>query len=106
MFEGENSRTSVPYYKRAIPQVWHMSNGISEQRIKVIWNSYSPEFSGFKRVRLKPDIVTYGRDNPETKFVLIIGTKTMSRLGIILDFKNEMVTLDEQTLPMLDIKSL
>ena len=30
----------------------------------------------------------------------------MSRLGIIRDFKNGMVTLDEQTLPMLDIKCL
>ena len=65
-----------------------------------------PEFLDSKRVRLKSDIVTYGCDNPETKFDLMIGTKTMSRLGIILEFKAEMVTLDKQTSPMLDIRCL
>ena len=37
---------------------------------------------------------------------IIIGTETMGRLGIVLDSKTKMVTLDEQTLPMLNIKSL
>ena len=33
-------------------------------------------------------------------FDLIIGTRTMHELGIILDFKHKMITIDEIELPM------
>ena len=64
------------------------------------------ELSDSKRVCLNPDIVRYNPKDPAPMFDLIIGTETMCRLGIVLDFKTRMVTLDKQTLPMLDIKSL
>ncbi len=36
-------------------------------------------------------------------FDLILGTQTMDELGIILDFKNKMITIDEIELPMQSI---
>ena len=39
-------------------------------------------------------------------FDLIIGTETMECLGIALDFKTEIITLDEMNLPMRNIKNL
>ena len=65
-----------------------------------------PEFSDSKRVRSNPDIVGFDSDKSAPMFDLIIGTETMAELGIILDFKTKIVTLDEQTLPMLSIKRL
>ena len=39
-------------------------------------------------------------------FDLILGTKTMRDLGIILDFKKQMITIDEIELPMQSIKEM
>ena len=39
-------------------------------------------------------------------FDLILGTQTMDELGIILDFKNRMITIDEIELPMQSLKDM
>ena len=39
-------------------------------------------------------------------FDLIIGTKTMTELGIILDFKDKIITIDEIKLSMQSIEDL
>ena len=39
-------------------------------------------------------------------FDLILGIQTMHELGIILDCKQKMITIDEITLPMRNINSL
>jgi len=56
---------------------------------------------------ITPDVVEYDRktmDKPE--FDLILGTKTLNELGIILNFKQQMITLDEIKLPMRSINQL
>jgi hypothetical protein len=40
------------------------------------------------------------------KHGLILGNKTMKRLGIVLDFKSKTITIDEITLPMIIINLL
>ena len=57
-------------------------------------------------MQLNPDIVHYDSQESAPMFDLVIGTETMADLGIILDFKTKMVTLDKQTLPMLRFKNL
>ncbi len=39
-------------------------------------------------------------------FDLILGTQTMDELGIILDFKKKMITIDEIELPMQSINNI
>ena len=39
-------------------------------------------------------------------FDLILGTQTMDELGIILDFKHKMITIDEIELPMTSINDM
>lgn len=39
-------------------------------------------------------------------FDLIIGVESMKRLGIVLDFNNQDITIDEIALPMRDISNL
>jgi hypothetical protein len=48
---------------------------------------------------LTPDVVEY---DGMPVFDLIIGCKTMMELGIVLDFKNKEITIDEIILPMRD----
>ena len=54
------------------------------------------EYSNSKEIFLTPDIVEYDKKNlQKTAFDLIIGTETMTELGIILDFKEKVITIDE-----------
>ena len=65
------------------------------------------EYISSKAVLLIPEIVEYGGKTLEKlAFDLIIGTKTMTDLGIILVFKHKMITINEIKLPMRNIKDL
>jgi hypothetical protein len=58
-------------------------------------------------VHIHPDIVEYdGKTGDKPVFDLIIGTQTMKELGIVLDFKHKMITIDEIELPMTSIDKL
>ena len=51
---------------------------------------------------LYPDVVEYDRDKLKRPlFDLIIGVQTMDELGIILNFKEQEITIDEIALPIL-----
>ena len=54
---------------------------------------------------MTPDIVEYDRKTfGKPAFDLIIGTDAVTELGIILDFKEKIITIDEIKLPMQNIK--
>jgi hypothetical protein len=58
-------------------------------------------------VKIQPDVVEYGKGAVEKPTVdLILVTRTMEELGIILDFKNTMITIHEIELPMQSIEQL
>ncbi len=63
------------------------------------------EYSNSKRYLAEPDIVKYDKNN-EPQYDLILGVKTMKKYGIILDFKDKMITVDEVKLPMRNINYL
>jgi hypothetical protein len=54
---------------------------------------------------VEPDIVQYG-ENRKPQYDLILGIATMKELGIIVDFKAKMITIDEVKLQMQNIKYL
>jgi hypothetical protein len=62
-------------------------------------------YSNRKRYLAEPDIVEYDKNN-RPQYDLILGVKTMKRNGIILDFKDKMITIDEVKLPMHNINYL
>ncbi len=57
------------------------------------------KYSNSKRYLAEPDIVVYDK-NGKQQYDLILGVKTMKKYGIILDFKDKMITADEVKLPM------
>jgi hypothetical protein len=63
------------------------------------------EYSDSKRYLVEPDIVKYNKNN-KPLYDLILVVKTMKKDGIILDFKDKMITVDEVKLPMQNIKYL
>ncbi len=54
---------------------------------------------------MAPDIVEYNKIN-KPQYDIILGVKTMKEYGIILDFKDKMITVDEVKLQMRNINYL
>ena len=107
MFHKKGTSKSFPYLTRQTPKSWGTSNGTFHTKCKGSIEVNSFEYSKSKAVLVTPEIVEYdGKTLVKPAFDLIIGTKTMTELGIILDFKHRMITIDEIKLPMRDIEDL
>ncbi len=63
------------------------------------------EYSDSKRYLTAPDIVEYNKIN-RPQYDIILGVKTMKEYGIILNFKDKLITVDEVELPMRNINYL
>jgi hypothetical protein len=64
------------------------------------------EYSTSKKVCLQPDIVEYNLGDQALLYDLIIGKQTMHNLGVLLDFKEKTIQIDEILLPMRKIANL
>jgi hypothetical protein len=54
---------------------------------------------------VEPDVIEYDKDmKPQND--LILGIMTMTEFGIILNFRDRMITIDEIILPMRNINNL
>jgi hypothetical protein len=95
----------LPSSKRLVPQLWNTSNGRFQttQKAEIELNFF--EYSNSKRYLMAPDIVEYNKINKPQNGI-ILGVKTMKEYGIILDFKDKMITVDEVKLPMRNINNL
>jgi hypothetical protein len=95
----------LPSSKRLVPQSWNTSNGMFQTKRKAEIKLNFFEYSNSKRYLAEPDIVEYNKNN-KSQYGLIVGVKTMKKYGIILDFKDKMITVDEVKLPMRNINYL
>jgi hypothetical protein len=92
-------------YKRPTTQSWNTSSGRfqTKQKAEIELNFF--EYFDSKRYLAAPDIVEYNKIN-KPQYDIILGVKTMKEFGIILDFKDKMITIDEVKLPMRNINYL
>jgi hypothetical protein len=95
----------LPSSKRMVPQSWNTLNGMFQTKHKAEIDLNFFEYSNRKRYLAEPDILEYDKNN-RPQYDLILGVKTMKRYGIILDFKDKMITVDEVKLPMQNINHL
>jgi hypothetical protein len=95
----------LPSSKRLVPQSWNTLNGRfqTKQKAEIELNVF--EYSDSKRYLAAPDIVEYDKIN-KPRYDNILGVKTMKKYGIILDFIDKMITVDEVKLPMQNINYL
>ncbi len=63
------------------------------------------EYSDSKKFYVEPDVVEYDKDS-KLQYDLIFGMETMKELGIILNFRDKMITIDEIILPMKNINNM
>jgi hypothetical protein len=95
----------LPYSKRLVLQTWNTLNGIFQMQPKAQVELNFFEYSDSKRYHVEPDVVEYGKDN-RPQYDLILGTETMKEFGIILNFRDKMITFGEIILPMRNINNL
>jgi hypothetical protein len=95
----------LPSSERLVPQSWNDLNGMFQTKRKAEIEMNFFEYSDSKRYLVEPDIVKYDKNN-NPQYDLILGVKTMKKYGIILDFKDKLITIDEVTLPMQNINYL
>ena len=107
LFHEKGTGKHFPYLTRQVPKSWCTSNGVFHTKGKASVQVKFFEYSNSKRVKLTPDVVEYEEKTMgKPVFDLIVGTKTLNELGIVLDFKQKIITLDEIELPMRSITEL
>ncbi len=60
------------------------------------------KYSKSKRYHVEPDVVEYYKNN-RPQYDLILGIETMKEFGIILNFRDKMITINEIMLPIRNI---
>jgi hypothetical protein len=105
VFVDKDKPMLLPSLKRLVPQSWNTSNGMFQTKGKAEIKLNFFEYSNSKRYLVELAIVQYIKSN-RPQYDLILGVKTMKKYGIILDFKDKMITVDEVKLPMQNINYL
>ena len=105
VFVDKDKPMLLPSSKRLVPQSWNTLNGMFQTKRKAEIELNFFEYSNSKRYLAEPDIIEYNKIN-KPQYDLIIGVKTTKKYGIILDFKDKMITIDEVKLPMQNINYL
>jgi hypothetical protein len=105
VFVDKDKPMLLPSSKRLVPQLWNTSNGMFQTKRKAEIEPNFFEYSDSKGYLAEPDIVKHDK-NKKPQHDLILCVKTMKKYGIIFDFKDKMMTIDEVKLPMQNINYL
>jgi hypothetical protein len=104
IFVNKDKPILLPYLKRLVPQSWNTLNGIFQTRRKSRVELNFFEYSDSKKYHVEPDVKYDDINRPQ--YDLILGTVSMKKFGIILNFRDKMITIDETILPMRHINKL
>ncbi len=105
IFVNKDELMLLPFSKRLIPQLWNTLNGIFQTRRKAWVELNFFKNSDSKTYHVEPDVVEYDKNN-RLQYDLILATVSMKELGIILNIRDKMITIDEIILPMRNINNL
>jgi hypothetical protein len=92
--------THFPYLTRQVPCSWHTSNGVFQTKGRGKLPIKFFEYSNSKVFLAEPNVFEYDKKMGKPAFDLILGCNSMERLGVVMDFKNKTITIDEIILPM------
>jgi hypothetical protein len=106
LFLEKGSNKYIPIVSRAVPESWSTSIGtLKTKKVSDVKLSFM-EYSASKKVHLCPDVVEYPQGSQPPLYDLIIGKQTCYDIGIVLDFKEKTIAIDEVLLLMRNINNL
>jgi hypothetical protein len=100
IFIDKDKPMLLPSAKRMVPQLWNTLSGRFQTTRKAEIELNFFEYSNSKRYLAAPDIVKYSKVY-RPQYDIILGVETMKEYGIILDFKDKTITIDDITLPVI-----
>ena len=103
LFVHQDSNKRIPWKERIAPQKWRTSNGTFKMTKVGVLELTFPEFSESKLFSIRPDIVYISASKSKPVYNMILGTKTMSRMGVVLNFKEKSIMIDQISLKMKDL---
>jgi hypothetical protein len=102
----KGSTKCIPIVRRAVPESWGTSNGTFQAKkvgdVKISFVDYSDS----EMIQFNPYIVEYACNGTPPLYDLILGKKTLHDLGVVLDFKEKTITIDEILLLMRNSNNL
>ena len=100
-FVCKGMKESVPCKKCIAPQRWRTSSGtFVTDKVSDNLEFIFPEFSESRTVTISPDIFELPKTSSQPAFDLIIGIEAITKLGVVLNFDDMKITIDQQKLPM------
>ena len=100
-------KESIPNKKHIAPQRWCTSNStFVTDKVGDNLELIFPEFSESRTVTISPDIFELPKMSPQPVYDLIIDIDTMTKLCMVLNFDDLMITIDQQKLPMRTFESI
>ena len=96
----------ISVVRRAVPESLGISNGTFQTKKVGNTELSFVDYSDRKRIHLTPDIVEYARNGAPLLYNLTPGNQTLHDLGVVLDFKEKTITIDEILLPTRNINNL
>jgi hypothetical protein len=97
-FHKNGATKCFPYTERQMAKSYHTSAGVFLTKGQAEFEMKFFEYSESKHYTIRPDIFEYDRlERP--LFDLILGVKTMKKLGIVLDFQTSQIKIDHISLP-------
>jgi hypothetical protein len=105
IFVDKDKPMLLPSSKKLVPHSWNTLNRMFQTKRKAEIELNFFKYSNSKRYLAEPDIIEYDKNN-KPQYDLILGVKTMKKYGIILDFKDKMITIDEVKLLLQNINYL
>ena len=94
------SNKGIPRKGRFAPQKWWNSNGTFETMKVGVLELLFPKFSTGKLFSVIPDIVNVPANQNKPVYDMILGTKPMAKMGVILDFEDKSIIVDQISLKM------
>ena len=81
LFVHKGSKAIIPYKERYAPQRWRTSNGTFTTTNVGILELNFPEFAKSKVGTFKPDIVIINENEPPPAYDLVLGVKSLAKMG-------------------------
>jgi hypothetical protein len=104
MTKGSSKCISIAM--QVVPQSWGTCNStFVTDKVGDIEISFV-EYSARKKVCLQPDSIEYTPGDQAPRYDLIIGKQAMQNLGVVLDFQEKTIKIDEILLLMRNIANL
>ena len=80
---------------------WQTSQGMFVTKLKLQDLDLTfPAYSESKYHTFSPDVMRLNKDDPLPAVDLILGTETLNKLGVVLDFDQNVIQIDGHSLPM------